>query len=320
MPSVRASRHSRVHAPPAREPRAGHVTVGPLSVLNGDLATAADLCLAAIVSGAGARIATANLDFVAKARSNTEFARDLADSSTVVADGAPVAWLARMAGARNTRRVTGVDLVGAIMARAEALPALRVVLYGSRPEIAGRAARDFEAKYPGVTVAAVICPPFGRTQTVADFEADLQTIRGGQPHLVLVALGCPRQERFIAQHSSVAPRAVWIGVGGTLDFYAGERKRAPGLMRVTGTEWLMRLVQEPRRLWRRYLVDDLPALAAVTPGVLNRRLRGLHALSPRDVHQLRRDITIRASASKAETFTVTESIATRAHNPSVTGR
>jgi N-acetylglucosaminyldiphosphoundecaprenol N-acetyl-beta-D-mannosaminyltransferase len=320
MPSVSADRPSRFRGEPAHHARAGHVTVGPLSVLNGDLATAADLCLAAIVSGAGARIATANLDFVAKARGNAQLAQDLANSSTVVADGAPVAWLARLAGARHTRRVTGVDLVGAIMSRAGALPAMRVVLYGSRPEIAERAARDFETKYPGVTVSAIICPPFGRSQTVEEFEASLATIRAGQPHLVLVALGCPRQERFIAEHSHVAPRAVWIGVGGTLDFYAGERKRAPGLMRATGTEWLMRLVQEPRRLWRRYLVDDLPTLAAVAPSVVHHRLRGHRALSPRGIHHLRSDITLRSAASHPEQAMVAESIENATHNPAVTGR
>jgi hypothetical protein len=77
---------------------------------------------------------------------------------------------------------------------------------------------------------------------------------------VLVALGCPAQERRIQEYYHAAPGAIWIGVGGTLDFFGGRRRRAPGWVQALGLEWLFRLGQEPRRLWRRYLLRDLPAL------------------------------------------------------------
>ena len=96
--------------------------------------------------------------------------------------------------------------------------------------------------------------------------------------LVLLALELPlaffysqrEQERFIAEHFNAIPGAVWVGVGGTFDFYAGKRVRAPRFFQATGLEWAVRLVQEPRRLWRRYLVNDIPALMAVAPGCFRR--------------------------------------------------
>ena len=252
--------------------REGHVVVGPLSVLDGTLADAAALCVAAIAARTGARVATANLDFVARARRDRVLRADLATSHLVVADGAPVAWLARLAGGNRTRRATGVDLIAAICRRASVEAPLRAVLYGSAPDVAEAAAARIAAANPGVTIAAVICPPFapltaGQSREYAD------RVSAASPGLVLVALGCPRQERFIAEHYAEAPQAVWIGVGGSFDFYAGKRRRAPAFVGASGAEWLVRLAQEPRRLWRRYLLRDLPTLLVVAPGVFFRRMR-----------------------------------------------
>lgn len=262
-------RNTGVSAP---TPRAGHVAIGPISVLDGSPDDAAQRCLAAIRARTGGRVATANLDFVAQARRDRVLRADLSASTLVVADGAPVAWLARLAGAKRTRRTTGVDLVAAILGGASQVAPLRVVIYGSTPDVAGAAAARFATDYEGVEVAAVLCPPFGRL-TPEQSREYADSIAAAEPHLVLVALGCPRQERFIAEQYAEAPQALWIGVGGTFDFYAGKRRRAPRLVGATGGEWLVRLVQEPRRLWRRYLLRDLPTLLAVTPAVLVRRVR-----------------------------------------------
>jgi N-acetylglucosaminyldiphosphoundecaprenol N-acetyl-beta-D-mannosaminyltransferase len=147
-----------------------------------------------------------------------------------------------------------------------------VALYGSEPAIAGKAATELEARYEGVRIVTALCPPF-RAQLAEEVAADLEALAAGKPDLVLVALGCPRQERFIAENFVAVPGAVWIGIGGTLDFYAGRRKRAPRAVQAVGCEWLTRLVQEPRRLWRRYLVDDLPGLVRLAPSVVRRRER-----------------------------------------------
>ncbi|GAB4336534.1 MAG: WecB/TagA/CpsF family glycosyltransferase [Dehalococcoidia bacterium] len=246
-----------------------HVPVGPLDVFDGDLGAAAEFLLARIRSGAGARVATANLDFVALARRDAVLREDLAASTLVVADGAPVAWLARAAGAERAARVTGVDLVLELCRRGTT-DGLRVAFYGSTPEKAEVAARYLETAFPGVRVVSRISPPF-RPPTAAELAGQRATLAAARPDLVLVALGCPKQERFIAENSDVAPSAAWIGVGGTLDFFSGDKHRAPAALQRAGFEWAFRLVQDPRRLWRRYLLRDLPALMAVAPGILIRR-------------------------------------------------
>lgn len=254
-------------------PRPAHVPVGPLAVFNGDLEAATRLILDRIDSGHGIRVATANLDFVARARRDKCLRDDLASSDLVTADGAPVAWLARFAGAARIARVTGVDLVASLFASAADRSAgLRFAFYGSTPDVAERAAAELERTYPGAVVTSVLCPPF-RELTEEELAHDLAQLAEARPDVVLVALGCPRQERFIAEHQHVVPAAAWIGVGGTFDFYAGVRRRAPGMLQRIGGEWLARLAQEPGRLWRRYFVDDLPALIAVAPACLEARLR-----------------------------------------------
>lgn len=252
-----------------------HVRVGPLSVLDGDLAVAGTWCADRATSGRGAKVATANLDFIALARKNRQLKADLEASDLVIADGAPVAWLARIAGGRATRRATGVDLVGAI-ANSAALPGheIRFAFYGSTEETSAAAAATIEQQYPGATVVARICPPFGK-RDASEIAQEVAQMAAANPNVVLVALGCPRQERFIAEHFATIPGAVWVGVGGTFDFYAGKRTRAPRFFQAAGLEWAVRLVQEPRRLWRRYIVQDIPALVAVTPGVILRRYNSI---------------------------------------------
>jgi hypothetical protein len=115
-------------------------------------------------------------------------------------------------------------------------------------------------------VVCAISPPF-RQLSEAEEDAHRRALAACHPDVVLVALGCPRQERFVAASYAWLPEAVWIGIGGALDFYAGRRVRAPHVLQSIGLEWLVRLAQEPRRLWRRYLLRDVPALLALAPPV-----------------------------------------------------
>ncbi|MFN0093606.1 MAG: WecB/TagA/CpsF family glycosyltransferase [Dehalococcoidia bacterium] len=236
------------------------------------MADTVDFCVAALDAGIGLRVATANLDFLARARRDPQLRDDLAGSSICVADGAPVVWLARLLGGGRVSRVPGVDLVGGLCGRAQARGGMRVAMYGSTEGTARAAAAALEGRYPGTEVVAIECPPF-RALTPAELDAGVSRLVGAQPDLVLVALGCPRQERFIAEQFERIPSALWLGIGGTFDFYAGKRARAPRLVQRLGAEWAVRLAQEPGRLWRRYLVDDLPVLVRLAPACLLRALR-----------------------------------------------
>jgi N-acetylglucosaminyldiphosphoundecaprenol N-acetyl-beta-D-mannosaminyltransferase len=185
----------------------------------------------------------------------------------------PVVWLGRLAGLQAIGRVTGVDLVAALCRAGGRRGPFRVALVGSEPELIDRASKTIEEFAPGVRAVFTVSPPF-RAWTADEVERFRGGIASAEPDLVLVALGCPRQERLIAEWYPLAPRAVWIGVGGTFDFFAGRRRRAPRWMQRAGLEWSYRLVQDPRRLGRRYFGRDLPALARLTLSVLRERRRG----------------------------------------------
>lgn len=217
-------------------------------------------------------MATANLDFLALARKDARLLSNLQNSSLVVADGMPVVWLARLVGARRVRRTAGVDLVQALCKDAGDGNALRIAMYGSTKDLTTRAAKHLESLSPHARVVTAINPPF-RPLSPGEAVEHSAALAEAAPNLVLVAMGCPEQERVIADWYHHIPSALWVGVGGTFDFLAGERKRAPRLFRATGTEWIVRMVQEPTRLGRRYLGRDLPALVRIMPGCLLQRLR-----------------------------------------------
>jgi N-acetylglucosaminyldiphosphoundecaprenol N-acetyl-beta-D-mannosaminyltransferase len=255
--------------------------VSGVRIFDGDLADAVSLLRRRAATGVGTRVATANLDFLALAAGDPVLAHDLETSDLVVADGAPVAWLARRAGARHIRRCAGVDLVTELCRISTRESPLRVVLYGGLQQVADGAAARLVELGGGIDVVGIITPPF-RPLSEDERDDDLRKISLMNPNVVLVALGCPRQERVIADYFRAAPAAVWIGVGGTLDFLAGRRKRAPGWIRASGLEWVARLVQEPGRLGRRYVLRDIPFLArllaaeacALVPGVRSAAKRG----------------------------------------------
>ncbi|MGE0600089.1 MAG: WecB/TagA/CpsF family glycosyltransferase [Dehalococcoidia bacterium] len=192
-------------------------------------------------------------------------------SSLVVADGMPVVWMGRVAGAASIQRIAGVDLVRELFASRSSSSSFRVAIYGSTELITSRAIDVLHAVGDGARVVHVAHPPF-RQLTEAEIAADRAELMASRPDVVLVALGCPSQERLIAEWHPHLPTAVWIGIGGTLDFYAGVRRRAPKAAQRFGFEWVVRMAQEPRRLGRRYLLRDLPALVRIAPGCMRTRL------------------------------------------------
>jgi len=205
---------------------------------------------AALTSGRPHQVVTANLDFLAIARKNADFAQILAAADLVVCDGKPLQWAAGM-----KTRVTGNDIV-LQTARLSAERGYRLFLLGAYPGVADRAAQRLRELAPGVVIAGTYAPP--RWPFTPEQDAEIvAAIQAARPHALFVALGAPRQDEWIARHPELgAP--VSVGVGGAFNFLAGETRRAPLWMQRMGLEWAHRLISEPARLWRRYLIDDLP--------------------------------------------------------------
>jgi N-acetylglucosaminyldiphosphoundecaprenol N-acetyl-beta-D-mannosaminyltransferase len=162
--------------------------------------------------------------------------------------------------------VAGVELVKESCRVAAGLGA-RIFLLGAAPGVAEAAGRRLEATYPGLEIAGTYSPPVG-VLGAAENRQIVELIREAQPEFLFVALGAPRQDLWIREHLSELQVPVAMGVGCVFDLLAGNVRRAPGWMQRTGLEWAFRLVHEPQRLWRRYLLNDLPMLLRLATGSL----------------------------------------------------
>jgi N-acetylglucosaminyldiphosphoundecaprenol N-acetyl-beta-D-mannosaminyltransferase len=200
----------------------------------------------------GHQVATVNTDFLVKAALDRDLRRLLQTVHLATPDGMPLVWAARLLGNPLQERVTGADLVPALAERA-AQKGYSLYLFGAGPGIAKKAADILQERYPGLKIAGVASPPYSQVKEID--RSALDEIRAARPDILLVALGNPKQEKWIELHGRQLGVPVMMGVGGSLDFLAGNVKRAPEWMQTTGLEWLFRLIQEPRRLWRRYVVD-----------------------------------------------------------------
>lgn len=203
-------------------------------------------------SGRVHQVATVNADFVVQALFDPELRYLLQNADLLTADGMPLVWGIRLLGVPSPGRVTGADLVPALAERA-AEHGLSIYFLGGAPGVAIRAADLLKKKYPQLKVAGVHSPSF---RPILEMDTSfLEEIRSARPDILLVAFGNPKQEKWIGMYGRQLGIPVMIGVGGSLDFVAGQTRRAPEWMQRAGLEWLYRLLQEPRRLLRRYVID-----------------------------------------------------------------
>ena len=217
--------------------------------------------IAELVDGRdGGAVFTPNVDHVVKAESDVEFRRAYSRASLCLADGVPILWAARLLGSPLPAKVSGSDLV-LPLARLAAERRWRVYLLGGGPGVANEAGAKLSREL-GVDVVGTDSPVVREDGTVEEAELTLGRLGATKPQLVLVALGAPKQERFIDRYGDRIGPAVAMGVGGSLDFVVGRVRRAPAWMSRAGLEWLYRLGQEPRRMWRRYLIED-PRFVAI---------------------------------------------------------
>ena len=203
-----------------------------------------------VASGKSHYLATANVDFLLQARNDIELRRILLNANLVLCDGTPLVWASRLLGNPLPERVAGSDLVPLLIRIAEKKK-YRIFFLGGSPEAAERAVANLQKQHPQLLIAGHYSPPFTSLLEMNHDEIKLR-IQSGKPDLLFVSFGCPKQEKWISMHYRSLGVPVCVGVGATIDFLAGKMKRAPKWMQKTGTEWIFRIAQEPRRLLRRY--------------------------------------------------------------------
>jgi N-acetylglucosaminyldiphosphoundecaprenol N-acetyl-beta-D-mannosaminyltransferase len=200
-------------------------------------------------------VATINAQFYVLAEEDAVFRDCLRRSEITCADGFPIGMAAGLVGGQRVERVAGVDIVEEICRRG-AGSGLRVFLLGGRPGSADQLAELLKARYRGLEIAGVACPPPGFEKQEQSLFGILEEIAAARPHVVFVALGAPKQEMFIDQYLRNLQIPVAIGVGGSFEIITGVTRRAPRIVQRIGMEWMYRLYQEPHRLWRRYLLGN----------------------------------------------------------------
>lgn len=194
-----------------------------------------------------------NVHSVVTTTRDVEFKIAVNNADMATPDGAPIAWALRRFGHRSQERINGPDLMMKYLAEAERL-GQRVFFYGSTETTLDRLLVALRGKFPALQVAGTCSPPFRPLSLVEDEEI-LGKINSAGTNVVFVGLGCPKQEKWMAEHRGRI-HAVMIGVGAAFDYHAGVVKRAPLWWQRNGLEWLYRLGSEPRRLFRRYMVTN----------------------------------------------------------------
>jgi N-acetylglucosaminyldiphosphoundecaprenol N-acetyl-beta-D-mannosaminyltransferase len=216
-----------------------------------------EVILSEIAAGRGGTVVTPNIDHLVKCRNELAYRALVDEASLVVADGMPLVWASWLQGDSLPERVSGSDLIFSLSEGA-ARDGCSIYLIGGDPGTADGTARILCEKYPGLKVAGTYYPEFGFEKDDASMAHLVDHVKAAAPDIVYVGLGCPKQENLIREIHKTLPRAWWLGVGISFSFVTGDVKRADGALQRYGLEWIDRMVKEPRRLMRRYLVDGIP--------------------------------------------------------------
>lgn len=205
--------------------------------------------------GRGGYVVTPNVDHICLAEHDAELRMAYRNSFLAIPDGMPLLWIASALGTPLPAKVSGSDLLLPLMRRAAAED-LTVFFLGATDATCTAAARRLSTLCPNLRVAGWASPVFDALGDPTELEDALEKVRAARADLLLVAMGCPKQEYVLWRYLESYAPAVGVGVGASLEFIAGTIRRAPTWMSEHGLEWLFRLGQEPARLWHRYLVRD----------------------------------------------------------------
>jgi N-acetylglucosaminyldiphosphoundecaprenol N-acetyl-beta-D-mannosaminyltransferase len=218
-----------------------------------------ELILHSLDAYRGGSVNTMNLDHLRRCAQSRKFAELYDQASIVTADGMPLIWASSLRGTPLPERVTGSNLILSLTAAAAAR-GKSIFLLGGAPGTAQKAGTVLAERHPNLCITGVSSRPYPSTTDDSEWQTIAEMLEAAKPDIVFVALACPRQEQLIdaLRRRHLLPSAWWVGVGIAFSFVAGTIPRAPLWMQRAGLEWLHRLLKEPRRLARRYLIQGVP--------------------------------------------------------------
>jgi N-acetylglucosaminyldiphosphoundecaprenol N-acetyl-beta-D-mannosaminyltransferase len=222
-----------------------------------DELTCIERILSQLAAGRGGFVVTPNLDHLRRCQRDVSFSALVEEADLVVADGMPLVWASWLQGTPLPQRVAGSDLISSLSAAA-AGQGRSIFLLGGEDGTATAAAKVLRNRFPQLIIAGTHCPAMGFENDEAAIREIIARLQAVRPDIVYVALGSPKQERLIERIRAALPKTWWLGVGVSFSFLCGDVKRAPLWMRNWGLEWIHRLVQEPKRLFKRYVIAGIP--------------------------------------------------------------
>jgi len=190
---------------------------------------------------------------IMECKRNNQVLTSVNSANLATPDGIPVVWIGKILGYKNIRRVYGPELMQEICG-ISGKNGYRNYLYGSSPDVLGKLREKLNKKYSGLIISGFFSPPFRQLSKDEDDKV-VEDINSSNSDIVWVGLGSPKQDLWMYEHRGRINAPVMIGVGAAFDFIAGTKLQAPRWIRDNGFEWLFRLVTEPKRLWRRYLIN-----------------------------------------------------------------
>lgn len=205
-------------------------------------------------------VVTPNVDHIVRLEKDEELQKVYKNASLILTDGKPLIWISKWYKTPIKEKISGSDLFPRVCQLA-ANKNYTMYLLGAAEGVADTAARNLMKKYPGLNIVGTYSPPFGFEKNEQEMNKIKTQIQDVHPDILIVGLGCPKQEKFMYYHCKELDVPISFGLGASIDFEAGNIKRAPKWMSNHGLEWLYRFSKEPKRLFKRYFVDDLKIIS-----------------------------------------------------------
>lgn len=215
-----------------------------------------------IAVGKSGYVVPINVDVVMKIESDS-YLKEITDhADMVLVDGKPLIWISKWHKCPVKTKISGSDLVP-LLCKNSAKTGYSIFLLGGREGIAEKAKRNLKQDYPGINVVGTYSPPIGFEKDKNELDKINSMITNVHPDILIVCFGCPKQEKWIYENYQKYDAKVSICAGATVDFLAGNINRAPKWMSEHGLEWFYRFLQEPKRMFKRYFVDDVKILGLI---------------------------------------------------------
>ncbi len=209
-----------------------------------------------------AYVVTPNVDHIVQLERGGELCEVYRKADLILTDGKPLIWISKLYGTPIKEKISGSDLFP-FLCKMAAEKGYRMFFLGASEGVAARAAENLLKRFPELLVVGTYSPPYGFEEDSYEMKKIENMIKDAKPHILIVGLGCPKQELFILHNRDKLSVPISLGLGATLDFEAGNVKRAPRWMADHGLEWLFRITQDPKRMLKRYIIDDSKILGLV---------------------------------------------------------